>query len=247
MCLLFDYFLPDYRVNYGDSLSIPCTADAVPAAQTKWKLPSSDEFKIFDGPLEIPSVNATNEGYYICELDNGIERPVQRKVLVRVDATEPPVIFKPNFKSINISEGDDITLVCHCEMCEPLETLMWTFEDNNHTIHESKSNDIQSDRFSNKLDFFWKKTHVKANDSGTYTCQLINAFGTDVYSIDVNVKQPPTVQPEHSYHKCNANKDVTAFEVVANNAHTIAPVVYDCSASNGVNATIVILGKFTAG
>lgn len=237
-------------IKYGDSVAINCTADALPPAKTKWQLPSAENVQIIESPLKIPSFQFTDEGYYICELDNGIEPPAQRTILVRGETIAAPNITKPTVKYVNISEGNNITLLCHCEMCDPLDKLLWVFENDQHelTAHGSLE-DVISSNEHNIIDYQWKVENVSVNNSGTYTCQLNNQYGVDEYSIQVNVRQPPIVEKlekDNLYHKCVVNKYVHFVEVKAKHPNlTIPSKVYDCNSFDGtsVDLTIVIVGK----
>lgn len=238
------------QIKYGESIAINCTSDAFPPPTTKWQFPSDTNFQILESPLKIASFQFTDEGYYTCELDNGIKPPAQRKILVRGVTIAAPNITKPTVDYVNISEGDNITLICHCEMCDPLDSLLWVFENDQHELTANGSpDDVISDIEHNIIDYHWKLESVSVNNSGTYTCQLDNSYGSDEYSIQVNVRQAPDVkklEKDNLHHKCVVNKYVNVVEVKAEHSNLTIPwKVYDCNSfdANSADLTIVILGK----
>lgn len=249
--ILFGIFHTDITVPYGESYPIECTAIALPPAQIKWKLPSATEFKIVDGPLIIDAMQFSDEGLYECMLDNGIEPVAMRQVKIIGDANSSPNISKPSVKQLNVFEGDDIILYCHCEMCQPLTLLMWNHE--NH-MHENRTNDsnvgIKMYDNANIIDYPWSFKNISVENSGIYTCIMHNDYGSDTYSIEVNVRQSPkiaTLQETSSYHKCTSNQYAHSVELESENSNLTLPSnVYDCSASDAHSSdiTIVLLGKF---
>lgn len=233
-------------VTYGEKLIINCTSIALPKAQIKWKLPTAMEFQTIETTLRLESFKFSDEGLYECEHSNDIEPPAIRKVRVRGEANNWPNISKPDTKYINVCEGDDVNLLCHCEMCEPLEVLMWIHENQNHQNETNNSiEDIKSDELTNQIDYPWKIENVSVNSSGTYTCYMKNAFGFDTYSIELNVKKQPKLKKnleENTYRKCTVNKVVYSVQVKTVNGNLTFPShVYDCS-PNDMN--ILLLGRF---
>lgn len=231
-------------IPYGESIVVNCTAFALPSPQIKWKVPHATMFETFVNPLQIESFQFSDEGVYECNLDNGIEPIAVRKVTLKGQANSPPNISKIAINQLNVTEGDDINLICHCEMCEPLQMLTWNQKDNSTQMH--------SDDSINRIDFTLNIKNISIDDNGTYTCQMFNEFGNDTFSIDINVKQAPKIEniPEtNSYHKCTANEFVNLVELEDDNGNNlIKPFnAYDCIASseNNTDITIVLLGKIT--
>lgn len=241
-------------VQYGDSLTVDCTADALPQAQIKWKLPSATELQIFESPFQIETFKFTDEGLYECMLDNGIEPAAIRKIKIRGVANGPPKISKPNIKQIKVSEGDDIDLNCHCEMCESRNVeklfLMWSHENNNHKNVNNDLSKIIINDSANIIDYPWSIKNVTLENSGIYTCNISNEYGSDIYSIEVVVRQYPkidTLQKKSLYHKCTSNQYGDSIQLRSENFEETFPSnIYDCSTSDANNSdiTVVLLGKF---
>lgn len=237
-------------IPYGESVDVNCTGVASPLAQVKWKFPMDTEFNIFETPLQIQSFKFSDEGLYECELSNGVEPAALRRVTLRGEAKNAPNISKPGIKYLNITEGDNLNLMCHCEMCEPLQDFMWLHEysDGKNETNLSMS-DYNSDKFSNRIDYSLKIESVSVEDSGKYTCYLKNAFGSDTYSIELNVKIPPKIdkiEDKDMYHKCSVNQQANLVLFDAKDStRTVPSHVYDCSGTDAhvADTNIVLLGK----
>lgn len=242
-------------VQYGDSLTIDCTARALPPAEIKWKLPSATELKMFESPLQIETFKFTDEGLYECIFDNGIEPAAIRKIKVRGLANGPPKISKSSIKQIKVSEGDDIDLNCHCEMCESQDVdkliLMWNSENNKQ--EKNVNNDLSKIKIHdlvNIIDYPLSIKNVTVENSGIYTCNISNEYGYDTYSIEVDVMQyrkVDTLQEKSSYHKCTSNQYGNSVQLRSENSgETFPSNIYDCSTSDANNSdiTVVLLGKF---
>lgn len=143
---------------------------AEPPASIKWKLPSTTEYEIFESPFRIDALKFSDEGSYECLLDNGIWPPAKRQVKIKGKANSPPKISKPSVRRIDLSEGDDIHLNCHCEMCKPLHMLMWNHENNKKENHFHDSPDIKDDPKANIIDYSWNIKNVSLENGGIYTC-----------------------------------------------------------------------------
>lgn len=213
----------------------------------------STEFQIFEIPFRLDSFKFTDEGLYECEHSNDIEPAGIRNVIVRGEANSLPNISKPSIKNVILFEGDDINLVCHCEMCEPLEVLLWSHENQNHQNEtNSVSEAITSDEYTNRIDYQWKIENITVNNSGIYTCYMKNAYGFDTYSIELNVKEQMNIEKfhhdnENTYQKCIVNKLINSVMIETKNGNsTIQSHVYDCSISdmNKIETNILLLGKF---
>ncbi|XP_031619928.1 hemicentin-1-like [Contarinia nasturtii] len=237
--ILNEIEVEEIYVTYGEPVVVNCTGLSLPQAQIKWKFPNANTFETFDeSPLQIESFEFLDEGVYECNLDNGIEPIAIRKVTLKGLANGPPNISKTNIKQLNVSEGDDINLTCHCEMCEPLQMLLWN-------RIENLTQEIISDDSANIIDYTWYIKNISKEESGTYECSLFNEFGNDTFSIDINVKRPPKIEDIHeknSFHKCSTNENVNLVELESENGNLTVPFnVYDCIASNVYNRNITIV------
>lgn len=182
----------------------------------------------------IPSFNFSDIGEYLCNLDNGIPPSEDRKVSLHGSISYAPRISKPDLKTFNVFEGDDVTLICHCRLCEP--TGVFATKDNVT---------IQKEDEDNKEDFRLKINlkNISLGDSGEYRCKLGNGFGSSEKNMELNVKPSPNVEHLKNVHKCNVNKHINAIDLKATSFNlTITSRIYDCI-SDDQSITVMLLGK----
>lgn len=78
--IYFIFFFTEIHVSNGESLTVNCTANALPPAQAKWRKPFDTQFEIVEGPMRIVEFDSSDEGIYECVLDNGIPPAAIRQV-----------------------------------------------------------------------------------------------------------------------------------------------------------------------
>lgn len=238
-------------IPYGESVAVNCSAVALPQAQLKWKFPSDMEFKVFETPLQIESFTFYDEGLYVCELNNGIAPAAVRRVTLRGVARDAPKLAKTDIEYLNVTEGDSVNLMCHCERCEPLRNFSWLYEPSKGKNKTYLSpGDCKSDEFANRIDYSKRIESVSVNDIGIYTCFVENDFGSDTLSIELHVKIPPKINQirnDETYHLCSVNQEVNLVSIDANaSSLTLPSQVYDCRSSDmhSNSTSIVLIGKF---
>lgn len=223
-----------------------CTGDAYPMATAQWDKPLETEFKFFGSPLTISSFKPSDEGEYICELRNGVEPNAKRRIRVRGQANDKPNILKPTTDSVSVSQGDDLTINCQCELCQPLDTMMWIQEDDQQNWYEHTSmKNIISDEQGNRMNYELALKQVSPSKNGVYTCNLQNEFGADEFKIRVNVKKPLNIEQtgkDSSQHRCIMNKHVNSIEFDTESADSkIASNVYDCNLFDREHADVAVV------
>lgn len=232
-------------IPYGESVAVDCSAIALPEAEIKWKFPLDSEYK--EMPLKIESFKFSDEGLYMCHLSNGLPTDSVRRVTLRGVAQSAPKLSKTDIRYLNVTEGDSVNLICHCEMCEPLQDFMWLHEQFNGNNQTNLSpGDYNSDKLSNRVDYSLRIESASVNDSGKYTCYMKNDFGSDTYSVELNVKIAPKIRNDGTYHMCSINQQVNSVSLHASDSNqTISSRVYDCSASDmqSTDISIVVIGK----
>lgn len=182
----------------------------------------------------IPSFNFSDIGEYICNLDNGIPPSEDRKVSLHGLISYAPRISKPDLKSFNVFEGDDVTLICHCRLCEPNQVLATK---DNVTIKPEAEDNKEDYRLKINLE------NISFDDSGEYRCKLVNKFGFSEKIIELNVKPSPNVKHLKNVHQCNVNKNINSIDLKATSANlTITSRIYDCI-SDDQSITVMLLGK----
>lgn len=235
---IFLFFLIlDISIKYGSTAYINCTGDALPPAKAQWTRISGEplNFKQIDNALVIPSFNFSDIGEYLCNLDNGIKPKGFHTVSLHGLISYAPRISKPDLKSFNVFEGDDVILICHCTLCTP--SAAYALKDND-TI-PNKSEDYP-DYFLLKINF----KNISLGDSGKYRCVLRNKIGSSEKHIELNVKASPNVENLKNVHQCNVNKYINSIDmkVTSSSNLTITSRIYNCI-SDGQSITVMLLGK----
>ncbi|XP_031636069.1 vascular cell adhesion protein 1-like [Contarinia nasturtii] len=92
----------------------------------------------------------------------------------------PPLLtISPNARFLNLSEGDQLMLICSAEGI-PSPTVQWTTHNGHHNVKSETS--IVAIEISN----------ISVNESGTYICTATNDAGTAQESIQVSVQSKQT-------------------------------------------------------
>ena len=100
--------------------------------------------------------------------------------------TAAPVIDTPSSSTITVNVGDPLTLSCTSRGSPP-GTFTWR-KDNDPTVLQSTS--ISAVNYTNTSAVFhanYSIASVTTSDSGTYTCNVTNAIGSDSITITVDV------------------------------------------------------------
>lgn len=218
-----------------------CTSEANPPATVKWQIPDSNESQVFNTPFTIPSFQASNEGTYLCILDNGIEPKAMRQIHIHGQSNAKPNVSKPKLKHISLLEGDNVTLNCQCDLCEPLTSFMWLHE--KPELYTNNSTDIITN--NKRVIYPWILKNVLVNESGFYTCLMENKWGTDEFTIEMVVKKRielTNISRNSLYHKCTINKHVNLIEVGAERKQfTVTSNLFDCISLDAKRADLAII------
>ena len=100
--------------------------------------------------------------------------------------TAAPVIDTPSYSSVSVTIGTNLTLNCTSRGSPP-DTFAWK-KDSDPT--ELQSTSVTAVNYTNTNAVFCAEytiDNVNANDSGTYTCTVINPIGSDSVNITVIV------------------------------------------------------------
>ncbi|KAG8178098.1 hypothetical protein JTE90_017447 [Oedothorax gibbosus] len=192
----------DTLVEEGDSLSIKCQATGVPLPSIKWTsgesnllLPGEQASTIRTsegGALIISKVEASMEGSYTCEANNGYGEPLKKVILIsvrgstyHVEAGDAPVVASFAFPHA-LKEGESGTVICSIRSGDKPLQFQWIKD--GEEIKKTQNVEIQSVRDTSILLI----DSVTSQSSGNYTCIVKNAFGSDRYTANLAVSAQPT-------------------------------------------------------
>ncbi|KAG6461797.1 hypothetical protein O3G_MSEX012863, partial [Manduca sexta] len=140
-----------------------------------------------NGTLIIEVVSLSDEGQYACNVENGVGDALHNNLWISVNK---PVHFDSISSNLTTKVGLPVTLSCHPLGDSPIR-VKWTlggkpveFTSSRVTISETPSH--------NGLTSVINIHYVESRDGGTYECRASNPYGVAVYSIRLNILEPPT-------------------------------------------------------
>ena len=172
----------------GQDVLIKCQASGDPHPDIEWTREGRDidisKVRIIHGKgLRIENVQPQDEGTYVCSAKNLVGNVVasaQLKVL------EPPVISVAPIASVQTKVGDSVKLDC-LVTGNPSPLLFWTKEGDTHKVLYPGHNQ-GSVQVSEEGSLFL--VSATENDTGFYTCTVINDVGSAIARSHVLVYDP---------------------------------------------------------
>uniref|UniRef100_A0A3Q2DEI1 Ig-like domain-containing protein n=1 Tax=Cyprinodon variegatus TaxID=28743 RepID=A0A3Q2DEI1_CYPVA len=133
--------------------------------------------------LHINELKLEDSGSYMCQAGS-----------TETTANTPP-FFKKELRSLETEEGGAALL--QCELSKPGVSVQW--KKNGLPLRESRKYKIKQDGCLLQLHI----NDLRLEDSGSYTCQAVNKFGTTSYNGNITIVktlQPvPTAQNKDSF------------------------------------------------
>ena len=197
----------------GKSIKLTCGASPLGypgASYSWWRSDRPSEILATGAELTIRPVRMTSEAVYTCQPHNNYGKGVPASVTLTV-VQEPRIVSGLSNQVIRKAGDTNLNLTC-LGMGKPSPSATW-FKDGNE-IDESASNYFQiktSDKRDSRTDTVTvtstlvflgtgrKETnHVRAWDSGEYTCQFDNSVGRAQSAMALKVEHAPIVSHEQS-------------------------------------------------
>ncbi|KAK7071202.1 hypothetical protein SK128_003822 [Halocaridina rubra] len=224
-----DNFTKTLTVTEGDAISIDCQPGGSPRPDVYWER-LNQELPYYGGrffkanQLDIPLIERSHEGHYVCYADNGIGDPANSHIILEVQFAPVVRIEKPQLFA---SSGDSVTMTCRVE-AHPVADVVW-YKDGLAILGGANRNLNKVDTRGNDPD---RITEVKSTlsiaevsgeeDFGTYTCKAVNTIGKTERTVEVRLKSPPRI--------INQSKKEVLYELTKSNLRDALPVVIECEA-----------------
>ncbi|GAB6024303.1 Down syndrome cell adhesion molecule-like protein 1 [Chamberlinius hualienensis] len=204
----------DSNVTEGQMVSLNCRADGFPRPTITWKkktaegvwvtigvdysvvdykpLLSDDDIRLYpNGSLLIDSVNERHGGHYLCQAHNGIGSGLSKILFLKINMGAKFEIVE---SSESFRKGANSKLQCKAKGDLPL-ILVWK---KNNTIIDQQQHPrmiikeiVGGNEGGKTSELIIHST--ERSDSGRYSCEARNNFGSDVTTIDLIVIEKPEV------------------------------------------------------
>ncbi|XP_067139910.1 cell adhesion molecule Dscam1-like isoform X2 [Centruroides vittatus] len=191
----------DVSVKAGNKLVLDCEADGYPIPVVKWRRTkgfsvsqsssvAESHWKITEsGTLTNVAAKKEDEGFYTCEIGNGVGENLSKTV--RVEVQVPPTVKVESMHMV-VRNGDDSVLICNITGDKPL-SIYWT-KDGNKPEDNQRIQILQTN-FESSYKSVLNIESTNRDDSGLYICSANNTFGYSQMGIRLGVVEPPS-QPE---------------------------------------------------
>ncbi|XP_054712505.1 cell adhesion molecule Dscam2-like [Uloborus diversus] len=193
----------------GKPSRIDCQADGVPQPHVRWKMSTNsppDDFKtivssshvhiLVNGSLNFRSVEALDEGSYLCEANNGVGLGLS--TVVRLTVHSAPK-FDTKFSVQTSRRGEKIVLHCIAHGDLPIN---FSWRKNGVLIdpvlkprYSQSSEDL---REGGGVKLIIEKT--EREDSASFTCTAVNDFGEDSMNFQLTVQDVPDAPQNLEIH-----------------------------------------------
>ncbi|XP_067139876.1 cell adhesion molecule DSCAML1-like [Centruroides vittatus] len=216
----------DVSVKAGNKLVLQCESDGYPVPTVKWRRTkgfsiaqsspvTENHWKIIDsGTMSTVAAKKDDEGFYTCEVSNGIGENLSKTV--RVEVQVPPTV---NIESVQkmVKNGEDSLLVCNITGDKPLN-IYWTKDGNKP--EDNQRIQIVHTNFERSYKSVLNIESTNREDSGLYVCSANNTFGHSQMAIRLGIIEPPS-QPEELKVKTIWSRSVRLSWLQPYNGNTV--------------------------
>ncbi|XP_015905678.1 cell adhesion molecule Dscam1 isoform X1 [Parasteatoda tepidariorum] len=199
----------DITAVSGRPATISCQADGEPHPHIRWKKTTDhppDQFKtivssshvhiLVNGSLNFPSVEASDEGYYLCEANNGVGPGLSTVVKLTVHSA-PQFQFK--FKVLGARRGDKTVIECSSYGNRPMNFIWRRQGVIVDPISEPRYRILEEELLDgDRSKMIIEKAERK--DSALFTCTAVNDYGEDSLNIQLTVQDIPDAPQNLEIH-----------------------------------------------
>nr|XP_042906008.1 Down syndrome cell adhesion molecule-like protein Dscam2 [Parasteatoda tepidariorum] len=199
----------DLTAVSGRPAKINCQADGVPQPHIRWKKATEhppEQFKtivssshihiLVNGSLNFQSIEPSDEGYYLCEANNGVDVGLSTVVKLTVHSA-PQFQFK--FKVIGTRRGEKTIIECSCYGNRPMNfiwrkqgAIIEPFSEPRYRITQEEL--LDGDRSKIIIE------KAERKDSALFTCTAVNDYGEDSMNIQLTVQDIPDAPQNLEVH-----------------------------------------------
>ncbi|KAI8423609.1 hypothetical protein MSG28_012677 [Choristoneura fumiferana] len=185
----------------GRSGHISCSANGYPQPQTHWlkkdvvseawrpvlEIAGGGVLSLSNGSLIFDTVALSDAGVYTCHVENGVGEALSKTLWISVNK---PVTFDIVVRNMTAKLGQHVTIECLAKGDDPIR-IMWTRNEKpiNPLTQRVKISEAKTDEgMTSVLELLQTET----SDGALYQCRAGNPFGADIYSVYLNILEPPS-------------------------------------------------------
>nr|XP_022324734.1 hemicentin-1-like isoform X35 [Crassostrea virginica] len=249
--------LSSYSVNFGDSVTIPCSVSANPSATgVFWErvsqsgVPSTISLvpskysggTLLSPDLVISNTDTTDQGFYRCLATNSVGTSTSDSAFLAVIGSTPTVTMGQS--SYSVFTNGDVTLSCSVS-ANPSATISWTFTSNTGGVTQITTSSSKYSLSSSTTASSLTVRSANSNDQGSYVCSATNSVGTGQATATLVVSGSlPTLTLQSTHSAITGNDIVMTCSVSANPAVSSVSWQFQ-SSSSFVFTTITSSSKYS--
>ncbi|XP_006825869.1 cell adhesion molecule DSCAM-like [Saccoglossus kowalevskii] len=196
----FDDIPQDSSVVVDYSVTIPCSAAGTPTPIIQWKkalgpgpsnfipLPPDPRYKIEErGSLTINLAGEVDDGYYLCHISSDVGSDSKTaKLTVYI-----PAYFETQQETIMVRKSETVAMTCVAKGHQTM-TIDWKKDGVLYTRLATTFYSIQTRHIDNQHTQSTLEVYeTRRENSGNYTCNAENPYGTDVKTIELIIQESP--------------------------------------------------------
>ncbi|KAG8178977.1 hypothetical protein JTE90_012490 [Oedothorax gibbosus] len=190
----------DMSVLSGVRITLNCETNGTPKPTVTWRRSKGFNLQQMetltatqwrtgeDGSLSTSAVKKEDEGFYSCEVANGVGEGLRKTV--RIEVQVPPAVSVTEAERI-AKKGESITLRCDVTGDVPL-TISWGKANRNLPLISEDRIKIQEDSSLENSSSSVIIRNTAAEDTGLYICTARNTYGQQQATIRMKVVEQPS-------------------------------------------------------
>lgn len=190
----------DMSVLSGARVTLNCETSGVPKPTVTWRRSRGFNLQQMeslstthwrtgeDGSLTTSGVKKEDEGFYSCEVANGVGEGLRKTV--RIEVQVPPSVTVSESEK-TVKKGDSTSLRCDVTGDIPL-TITWGKANRNLPLISEDRIKIQEETLLENTSSSVIIRNTAAEDTGLYICTARNTYGQSQATIRLNIVEQPS-------------------------------------------------------